>query len=411
MSILAGRRVLVGVTGGIAAYKTVELVRLLQQSGAEVRVAMTPAAKKFVTPLTFEAISQHPVASEIFPEGEFVATRHIAWAQWADLCVVAPATYDFVGKVAHGLADDILLNLVAALPEGRPVYMAVAMNSEMYAKPAFQENVETLKRRGVRIVDAETGYLAEGMEGKGRMAEPQEILDAVVGDLRAVAPWAGRHVLVTAGPTRERIDPVRYLSNASSGKMGYALARAAVRAGAEVTLISGPVSLDVPRGVRRVDVVTARDMAAAVQRAWPEVDVLIMAAAVADFSPREPADRKLKKATSELSLALEKAPDILEACGATRRAGQLLVGFAVETDNELAEARRKLTQKNLDMVVVNNPNTPGAGFDVDTNVVTLVTSDREESLPLQSKDEVAQEILKRAHALFAALGEIKAADE
>ena len=407
MSILAGRRVLVGVTGGIAAYKAVYLCRRLQEEGAEVRVAMPPAATRFVTPLTFEAITQHPVVSEIFPEGEFVATRHIGWAQWADLCVVAPATYDFVGRIAHGLADDILANLIAALPADRPLYLALAMNSEMYAKPVLQDNIEALRRHGVRIIDAGTGYLAEMMEGKGRMAEPDEIIEFVKADLSANQPWSGVRALVTAGPTRERIDPVRYLSNASSGKMGFALARALQQQGADVTLITGPVALDAPRGVRRIDVVSARDMAAAVEASWKEADVLFMAAAVADFVPRDAADQKLKKAQAAMSLALEPAPDILEHCGKSKRGGQILVGFAVETENELEEAVRKIGAKNLDLIVVNNPKTPGAAFDVDTNVVSIVTAEGDESLPLLTKDEVAKVILTRAHErLVRARGEL-----
>ena len=400
MSVLAGRRVLVGVTGGIAAYKAVYLCRLLQEEGAEVRVAMTSAGTKFVTPLTFEAITQHPVATEIFPENEFVATRHISWAQWADLCVVAPATYDFVGKVTHGIADDILANLIAALPADRTLYMAVAMNSEMYAKEAFQENVETLKKRGVRVIDSETGYLAEMMQGKGRMAEPEQILEFIINDLRAQMPWTGKRILVTAGPTRERIDPVRYLSNASSGKMGYAIAKVASQLGADVTLVSGPVTQDTPRGVQRVDVTTAREMARVVEIAWPDTDALFMVAAVADFVPRDPADQKIKKSEATASLALEPAPDILAHCGKVKQPGQLLVGFAVETSNELAEARRKLVSKNLDLIVVNNPSTPGAAFEVDTNVVTMVTADSDLAFPLLPKEEVAKEILALSYRLY-----------
>ena len=277
------------------------------------------------------------------------------------------------------------------------------MNSEMYAKPAFQENVATLKSRGVRIVDAESGYLAEMMEGKGRMAEPEQILDFILKDFSAQMPWNGKRILVTAGPTREKIDPVRYLTNASSGKMGYALARVAAQLGADVTLVSGPVALDAPHGVRRVDVTTARDMARVVEIAWPDSDALFMAAAVADFVPSQPADQKIKKAEAEPVLTLEPATDILAQCGKVKRPGQLLVGFAVETRNELAEARRKLAAKNLDLIVVNNPSTPGAAFEVDTNVVTLVTTDAEEALPLLPKEEVAKEILSRAYRLYQSL--------
>lgn len=396
MSLLAGRRVLVGVTGGIAAYKSVFLCRLLQEEGAEVRVAMTTSATKFVTPLTFEAITQHPVAHTLFPEGEFVATRHISWAQWADLCVVAPATYNFVGKLAHGVADDVLSTLVAALPVGRPLFVALAMNSEMYAQAALQDNVRLLKERGVHIIDAETGYLAERMEGKGRLAEPESIVEFVLQKLREQSPWAGRRVLVTAGPTREAIDPVRYLSNASSGRMGYAVAAAAVAGGADVTLVSGPVSLEPPRGVRMIRVTTARQMLEAVTEVWPESDALFMTAAVADFVPRDPASQKLKKSEPLSQLALEPAPDILAHCGKAKRPGQVLVGFALETSNDEAEARRKLSEKNLDLVVLNNPSTPGAGFEMDTNVVTLLTADTSDAMPLLPKTEVAKEIVSRA---------------
>ncbi len=369
---------------------------LVWRKGAEVRVAMTISATKFVTPLTFEAITQHPVAHTLFPEGEFVATRHISWAQWADLCVVAPATYNFVGKLAHGVADDVLGTLVAALPVGRPLFLALAMNSEMYAQAALQDNVRLLKERGVHIIDAETGYLAERMEGKGRLAEPESIVEFILQKLREQSPWAGRRVLVTAGPTREAIDPVRYLSNASSGRMGYAVAAAAVAGGADVTLVSGPVSLEPPRGVRVIQVTTARQMLEAVSEVWPESDALFMTAAVADFVPRDPASQKLKKSEPLSHLALEPAPDILAHCGKAKRPGQVLVGFALETRNDEAEARRKLTEKNLDLVVLNNPSTPGAGFEVDTNVVTLLTTETCEALPLLPKTEVAKEIVSRA---------------
>jgi len=409
MSVLSGRRILLGVTGGIAAYKAVYLCRLFQEAGAEVRVAMTPAATKFVTPLTFEAITQHPVATEIFPAEEFVATRHITWAQWADLVVVAPATYDFVGKLAGGIADDILATLLAAVPGGRPVFLALAMNSAMYDNPAFGANVRTLTSRQYLIIDAETGYLAEMMEGKGRMAEPAVIFETVATTVEATLPWRGRRVLVTAGPTRERIDPVRFLSNASSGKMGFAVAEEAARAGAHVTLIAGPVSLETPRGVRRMDVVSAAQMADAVRAAWPGHDALFMVAAVADFVLREPAHQKIKKAASPTTLALEPAPDILAACGKTKQNGQLLVGFAVETEDELANARAKLVAKKLDMIVVNNPNTPGAAFDVDTNVVTIVTAAGQETLPLLSKREVAVRILASALAMLGKTGAAKKA--
>jgi phosphopantothenoylcysteine decarboxylase/phosphopantothenate--cysteine ligase len=398
MSVLSGRRVLVGVTGGIAAYKAVFLCRLLQKEGAEVRVAMTRSATRFVTPLTFEAITQHPVISEVFPKEEFVATRHISWAQWADLCVVAPATYNFVGKLTHGLADDALSTLLAALPESCATYLAVAMNSEMYAKIAFQENLKVLRLRGLTIIDADAGYLAERMEGVGRMAEPEHIVERIVDDMRARLPWTGTRVLVTAGPTRERLDPVRYLSNASSGKMGFAIAQEAAAAGADVTLIAGPVELETPRGVHRVNVTSAVEMDRATQLAWTEVDALFMVAAVADFVPVTQAPDKIKKADARLQLALKPAPDILRACGSTKRADQFLLGFAVETKNELEFARQKLETKNLDMIVVNNPTTPGAGFDVDTNVVTVVSGQGEERLPLMSKTEVAREVLKRAHS-------------
>ena len=410
MSVLSGRRVLVGVTGGIAAYKAVYLCRLLQQEGALVRVAMSKSATRFVTPLTFETITQHPVLSEVFPKEEFVATRHISWAQWADLCVVAPATYNFVGKLTHGLADDALTTLMAALPASCPTYLAVAMNSEMYAKSAFQENLKTLKSRGIYVIDADTGYLAERMEGLGRLAEPERIVSEMVDDLRARLPWTGLRVLVTAGPTRERLDPVRYLTNASSGRMGFAMARAAAMAGADVTLISGPVELKTPRGVQRIDVTTAHEMNRATLLAWPDSNALFMVAAVADFVPIDPADSKIKKTSASLQLALEPAPDILKACGRTKRADQFLLGFAVETEDELNQARLKLETKNLDMIVVNNPNTPGAGFDVDTNVVTIVTPEGEEPLPLMSKDEVAREILKRAHSRLTNVREVRRTD-
>ena len=390
-------RITLGVTGGIAAYKSAELVRRLQDEGHTIQVVMTRAAQEFVTPLTFAALSGQRVIVDLFStsaRGENSlesAIDHIAVAQSTDLLVVAPATADILAKFARGIADDFLSTLYLA--STAPVVAAPAMNVNMWQHEATQENLATLRARGVRIVEPNEGYLACGMTGPGRLASQVEILKAVEEVLRGRQDLDGERVLVTAGPTREDIDPVRFLSNRSSGKMGYAVARAAARRGAKVVLVTGPTALETPGGVERVDVRSAEDMLRAVEARFPECTLAIFAAAVADYRAVEPSESKIKRTQDALTLRLEPNPDIL-ATVAREKGDRLVVGFAAETDNVAENARKKLAQKNADVMVANDVTAEGAGFDVDTNMVTLLSSDgRDLPLPRLTKAEVAERIL------------------
>lgn len=390
-------RITLGVTGGIAAYKSAELVRRLQDEGHTIQVVMTRAAQEFITPLTFAALSGQRVIVDLFStsaRGENnleSAIDHIAVAQSTDLLLVAPATADILAKFARGIADDFLSTLYLA--STAPVVAAPAMNVNMWQHEATQENLATLRARGVRIVEPNEGYLACGMTGPGRLASQVEILKAVEEVLRGGQDLDGERVLVTAGPTREDIDPVRFLSNRSSGKMGYAVARAAARRGAKVVLVTGPTALETPRGVERVDVRSAEDMLRAVEARFPECTLAVFAAAVADYRAVEPSESKIKRTQDALTLRLEPNPDIL-ATVAREKGDRLVVGFAAETDNVAENARKKLAQKNADVMVANDVTAEGAGFDVDTNMVTLLSSDgRDLPLPRLTKAEVAERIL------------------
>jgi phosphopantothenoylcysteine decarboxylase/phosphopantothenate--cysteine ligase len=400
---LEGRTVVVGVTGGIACYKACELVRQLVAAGMQVRVVMTANAQQFVTPLTLQTLSGHPVATETFSLTQESEIGHIRLADSADVVVIAPATANALAKIATGIADDLLSTVLLATRA--PLVLAPAMNVHMWEHPAVQENLARLIARGARVVGPASGALACGYEGAGRLADPAEIVEAVAAAL-APQDLAGEHVLVTAGPTEEPLDPVRYLSNRSSGKMGYALARAARRRGAEVTLVSGPTALAAPAGVGVVQVASARDMARAVGEAFNAATVVIMCAAVADYRPRRALPQKLKKGAASLTLELERNPDILASL-APRKGRRLLVGFAAETHDLAAEARRKLRAKRLDLIVANDVTTPGAGFGSDTNQVRLLDAGGgDEELPLLPKAEVAERILDwvAAHRRRAAPG-------
>ena len=390
-------RITLGVTGGIAAYKSAELVRRLQDEGHTIQVVMTRAAQEFITPLTFAALSGQRVIVDLFStsaRGENnleSAIDHIAVAQSTDLLLVAPATADILAKFARGIADDFLSTLYLA--STAPVVAAPAMNVNMWQHEATQENLATLRARGVRIVEPNEGYLACGMTGPGRLASQVEILKAVEEVLRGGQDLDGERVLVTAGPTREDIDPVRFLSNRSSGKMGYAVARAAARRGAKVVLVTGPTALETPGGVERIDVRSAEDMLRAVQARFPECTLAVFAAAVADYRAVEPSESKIKRTQDALTLRLEPNPDIL-ATVAREKGDRLVVGFAAETDNVAENARKKLAQKNADVMVANDVTAEGAGFDVDTNMVTLLSCDgRDLALPRLTKAEVAERIL------------------
>jgi phosphopantothenoylcysteine decarboxylase/phosphopantothenate--cysteine ligase len=389
-------RITLGVTGGVAAYKAAELVRRLQQDGFTVQVVMTRSAREFVTPLTFAALSGQKVITDLFAEtgGEAnleSAIEHIAVAQRTDLLLVAPATADVIAKFARGIADDFLSTL--HLASTAPVVLAPAMNVNMWNHPATQENMEMLRARGVHIVQPDEGYLACGMTGPGRLAGQEAIVAAVRDALKLKRDLEGETVLVTAGPTCEDLDPVRYITNRSSGRMGYAVAEVAARRGARVFLISGPTALDTPLGVDRINVRTALEMQQAVRQYFTGASVGIFAAAVADYRPAEPLSQKIKRSKDPLTIRLEANPDIL-ASVAAKKGERLVVGFAAETDHVAENARKKLSAKNADLIVANDVTVEGAGFDLDTNVVTLLARDgRDLALPKISKREVADRIL------------------
>jgi phosphopantothenoylcysteine decarboxylase / phosphopantothenate---cysteine ligase len=393
-------RITLGVTGGVAAYKSAELVRRLQQEGHIVQVVMTRAACEFVTPLTFAALSGQKVITHLFGKsstGEVnleSAIEHIAVAQRTDLLLVAPATADMLAKFARGLADDFLSTLYLA--STAPVIVAPAMNVNMWQHAATQENLAALKARGVHVVEPNAGYLACGMTGPGRLAELDEILKAVQGIAQTKRDLAGETLLVTAGPTCEDIDPVRYITNRSSGKMGYAVAEAGARRGAKVILIAGPTALATPEGVERVDVRTAEEMLAAARKHFPACSLAVFAAAVADYRPAEPASSKIKRGKEALTIRLEPNADIL-ATLAKEKGERIVVGFAAETGQVAENAKNKLAQKNADLIVANDVTAEGAGFDHDTNIVTLFSRDsRDLPLPRMSKAEVAERILDEA---------------
>jgi len=391
--------VVLGVTGCIGAYKACEVLRELQRRGAEVRVVMTAAATRFVAPMTFEALSRHPVFHDQWAPGANGDIRHISLADEADLLLVAPATANILGKFARGIADDALSTLYLATRA--PVLVAPAMNVNMYEHPAVQENLAALRARGVFVVEPGSGYLACGWLGKGRLAEPDEIVDAAMAVLARRHDLEGETVLVTAGPTVEDIDPVRYVSNRSSGKMGYRLAEAARDRGAKVILVSGPTSLEAPHGVEVVSVRSAQDMQRAVAEHVGPATVVIAAAAVSDFRPAETSPSKVKKDSGPVSLALVRTPDILHGLGEAKGA-RVLVGFAAETEDLVANARKKLESKNLDLVVGNDVTAEQAGFGADTNAVILLKRDGGRvDVPVASKREVADRILDEVRALRA----------
>jgi len=395
--MLQGRNIILGVTGGIAAYKAVELLRLLTKAGASVHVIMTRAATEFVTPLTFQTLSGNPVHTEIFNLITENEIGHISLADRADLFIIAPATANFIGKLANGIADDLLTTTVMATKA--PVLIAPAMNVNMYENQLYRENEEKLRRHGYLFADPVSGYLACGWEGKGKMLEPALIFEEALPVL-STKDLAGLKILVTAGPTREEIDPVRYISNHSSGRMGYAIARAARIRGAEVTLVSGPVSLSPPQGVTMIDVVSAEEMLREVLVIAGKADVIIKAAAVADYRPATREGQKIKKKSGGESMLLVRNSDILAELGKAKRPGQTLVGFAAETENLLENASAKLEEKNLDLIVANDVSADGAGFNVETNIVRFIYRDgRSEELPILPKETVAGEILDRVVAL------------
>ena len=394
--------VVLGVSGGIAAYKACEVVSRLKKAGVEVHVIMTENACKLVAPLTFQTLSGNPVVVDTFAPPVSYEVEHIALAQKADLFVIAPATANILAKMAHGIADDMLSTTVLATKA--PVLAAPAMNTAMWENAATQTNVKILQERGVRLIGPAGGLLACGDTGIGRMSEPHEITEEILRLLNPDESMSGLRILVTAGPTREPLDPVRFLTNRSSGKMGYAVAEAAVSHGAEVTLVSGPVSIAAPKGCRLISVETTEDLYDAMMRECVAQDMIIQSAAPADYRPVQRADQKIKKEKgAPFKLTLEETQDIAAAVGEKKRKGQILVGFAAETENLLDNAAVKLRKKNLDMIVANDVTKEGAGFDVDTNIVTLITEKGQEPFPMMTKKEVAEIILEKALELYRAV--------
>lgn len=391
--LLDNKTVVLGVTGGIAAYKALELTSKLVKSGAQVKVIMTKSAVEFVAPLSFQSLSGNPVAIDTFDEPKSWEIRHISLAKAADVFAIVPCTANIIGKIAGGIADDMLTTTVMATKA--PVLIAPAMNTNMFENPILQDNLKTLEHYGYEVIQPASGYLACGDTGAGKMPEPETLLSYILREIAKEKDLEGKKVLVTAGPTQEAIDPVRYITNHSSGKMGYALAKAAMLRGAEVTLVSGPCSITPPPFVKVVPVVTAKDMFDAVTSVSAQQDIIIKAAAVADYRPLKVFDEKVKKKDEEMSIALEKTDDILNYLGEHRTKEQFLCGFSMETQNMIGNSRAKLGKKHLDMVAANNLKVEGAGFQGDTNVLTLITQDEDVSLQLMSKEDAANVILDK----------------
>lgn len=389
--MLKGKKIILGICGGIAAYKSVILLRLMQRAGAEVQVVMTPAGKEFITPVTLSSLSRRPVVSEFFTANTGEWHSHVDLGLWADLMVIAPATASTIGKMANGIADNMLVTTYLSAKE--PVMIAPAMDLDMYRHPTTQRNLKTLAADGVKILEAETGYLASGLEGKGRMAEPEEIMDAIRRFFKEKEDFKGKRVMITAGPTYERLDPVRFIGNFSTGKMGYALAEELSARGAEVVLVSGPVTLEAPAGVRRVDVESAVEMCEAAKSEFRNCDIAVFSAAVADYRPVKKAGEKIKReGIEEQTLKLVRNPDIAAECGRMKQTDQITAGFALETDSGLESAHKKLKTKKLDLIVLNTLRDKGAGFGTDTNKVTLITEREEKEFELKDKRSVAKDI-------------------
>lgn len=389
--MLKGKTVVLGVTGSIAAYKIASLASMLVKKHCEVHVIMTENATNFINPITFETITGRKCLVDTFDRNFEFHVGHVSVAQKADLMMIAPASANVIGKVAHGIADDMLTTTIMACP-GK-VFFSPAMNVHMYGNPILQDNLNILRRYGYEVIAPAVGYLACGDTGAGKMPEPEVLCQYILRELAGEKDLRGKQVLVTAGPTREAIDPVRFITNHSTGKMGYALARQAMYRGADVTLISGPTSLEPVPFVRTIPVVTAQEMFEAVRDYLPEQDILIKSAAVADYRPAQVGQEKIKKADGDMQIHLERTQDILGYVAEHRREDQVICGFSMETQNMLENSRKKLKKKKLDMIVANNLKDAGAGFGTDTNRITIITAEEEKTLPLMGKDEVADEIL------------------
>ena len=391
--MLKGKTILLGVTGGIAAYKSASLASLLVKAGAEVRVIMTENATKFISPITFETLTGHKCVTDTFDRNFEFKVEHISLAQKADAIIIAPATANIMAKLAHGIADDMLTTTVLA--SKAPKIISPAMNTAMYENPITQDNIAILKKYGMTVIEPSSGLLACGDIGAGKMPEPEVILQYILRACAFEKDMKGLKVLVTAGSTQESIDPVRYITNHSTGKMGYNIAKACMLRGADVTLVSGVTSLTPPMFVEVISVKSAEDMYQAVHKKANDMDIIIKAAAVADYRPSNVADEKMKKSDDEMSIALERTNDILKSLGDIKKPEQFLCGFSMETQNMVENSKEKLVKKNLDMIVANNLKVSGAGFGTDTNVVTFITKDTTEELPIMGKDQVAYAILDK----------------
>ena len=391
--MLEGKTIVIGVTGSIAAYKIASLCSMLKKQHADVHVIMTKNAGYFITPVTFETLTGNPCITDTFDRNHPIEVKHISLAKRADLIMIAPASADVIGKLAHGIADDMLTTTVLAAR--CPLYISPAMNTNMYENPVLQDNLKILVKYGWNVITPATGYLACGDTGSGKMPEPLELFRYIEKELAHEKDMKGMKVLVTAGPTQEAIDPVRYITNHSSGKMGYAIAKAAMLRGAEVTLVSGRTSLDVPMFVKYVPVVSARDMFEQVTAVSDDQDIIIKAAAVADFRPAAVASDKIKKAEGGMAIGLEKTDDILKYLGEHKKEGQFLCGFSMETKDMVENSRKKLKKKNLDLIAANNVKVEGAGFQGDTNILTLISHTEESELPLMSKEQAAMRLLDK----------------
>ena len=394
--MLKGKHIILGITGSIAAYKAAYLIRGLVKRGAEVQVVITPAGKEFITPLTLATLSSHPVISEFFSNRDGTWNSHVDLGLWADAMLIAPATASTIGKMANGIADNMLVTTYLSCKA--PVFVAPAMDLDMFAHPTTRRNLERLRSFGNRIIEPAEGELASHLVGKGRMEEPDRIIEVLSDFFETRKDLAGKKVLITAGPTYERLDPVRFIGNYSSGKMGFALAEVCAERGAEVTLVAGPVALGISNpAIRRIDVESAEEMYQAAREAFPDSDAAILCAAVADYRPEQVAERKIKREEKgKMTLRLVPNQDIAASLGAMKREGQILVGFALETDDEVSHAESKLRRKNLDFIVLNSLRDPGAGFRCDTNKIAILdNAGARTSFPLKSKREVASDIVDR----------------
>ena len=398
--MLKGKKIVLGITGSIAAYKSCLIIRLLKKAGAEVQVVITPAGKEFITPITLSALSQNPVISDFFAQKDGTWHSHVALGLWADAMLIAPATACTIGKMAHGIADNMLLTTYLSMKA--PVFIAPAMDLDMMAHPATEDNLRLLRERGIGVMEAQSGFLASTLEGKGRMEEPENIVQKLSdyfackeGDL------SSKKILITAGPTYEKLDPVRFIGNYSSGKMGYALAEECASRGAQVVLVSGPTSLSAKSAlIKCINVESAQEMHDASIREFPGCQAAILCAAVADFTPQNTAEEKIKREGNTLHLDLRPTPDIAATLGRMKQEGQVMVGFALETWDEAAHAREKLERKKLDFIVLNSLRDEGAGFRTDTNKVTMIDGKGEEALPLMSKQETAIHIVDKLAGLL-----------